>query len=56
MFLKYAKTIINEESSALKKLSLSLDKNFTKSVKKISSVKGNIVISGVGKSGYIAKK
>lgn len=56
MFLKYAKTIINEESSALKKLSLSLDNNFTKSVKKISSVKGNIVISGVGKSGYIAKK
>ena len=56
MLLKYAKNIINEESSALKKLSLSLNNNFTKSVKKISSVKGNIIISGVGKSGYIAKK
>ena len=56
MLLKYAKTIINEESSALKKLSLSLDNAFTKSVKKISSTKGNIIISGVGKSGYIAKK
>tara|TARA_B100000029_G_scaffold446612_1_gene467872 strand:+ start:1649 stop:2599 length:951 start_codon:yes stop_codon:yes gene_type:complete len=56
MLLKYAKTIINEESTALKKLAVSLNSNFIKVIETISSVKGNIIITGVGKSGFIAKK
>ena len=53
---KICKTIIDQESAALKKLSLSLDNNFTKSVEKISSVKGKVIISGVGKSGLCEKR
>jgi len=56
MLLKYAKTIINEESIALRKLAVSLNSNFIKVIETISSIKGNIIITGVGKSGFIAKK
>ncbi len=56
MVLKYAKNIINEESIALKKLSVSLNNKFTQAVTILSNIKGNIIISGVGKSGFIAKK
>ena len=56
MVLKYAKAIIDQESAALKKLSSSLNSTFTKSAEIISSVKGKVIISGVGKSGYIGKK
>ena len=56
MVLKYAKAIIDQESAALKKLSSSLNSTFTKSVEIISSVKGKVIISGVGKSGFVGKK
>ena len=56
MLLKYAKNIINLESKALKKLEVSLNANFVRAVKAISKIKGNVIISGVGKSGFIAKK
>ena len=53
----YAKHIINEESTALKKLSASLNVKFTmKSIKILSNTKGNVIITGVGKSGFAAKK
>ena len=56
MILKYAQNIIKEESIALKNLSLSLNSNFMKAVELLSSTKRNIIITGVGKSGFIAKK
>ena len=56
MVLKYAKNIINQESIALKKLSASLNSKFTEAVKIVSTIKGNTIITGVGKSGFIAKK
>tara|TARA_B100001248_G_scaffold259847_1_gene246735 strand:- start:7861 stop:8811 length:951 start_codon:yes stop_codon:yes gene_type:complete len=56
MVLKYAKAIIDQESAALKKLSSSLSSTFTESVEIISSVKGKVIISGVGKSGFVGKK
>ena len=56
MILTYAKHIINEESTALKKLSRSLNIKFTEAIKILSNTKGNVIISGVGKSGFIAKK
>ncbi len=56
MVLKYAKAIIDQESAALKKLSSSLNSTFTKSVEIISSVRGKVIISGVGKSGFVGKK
>ena len=54
--LNISKNIINEEAKALAILSNSLDKNYVKILKIIIKNKGNIFISGVGKSGHIARK
>ncbi|MEC8100026.1 MAG: KpsF/GutQ family sugar-phosphate isomerase [Pseudomonadota bacterium] len=56
MLLNYAKKIINEESDALKKLSFSLGSAFVRAINIIAAAKGNVIITGVGKSGFIAKK
>ncbi len=52
-----AKEVINTEIASLNKLKNSLDKNFKKTVEKILNCKkGKVILSGVGKSGIIAKK
>ena len=56
MFLKISKNIIKEEAKALLLLSKSLDANYNKVISLISKVKGNVILSGVGKSGHIARK
>ena len=56
MLLSTSKKIINQEAEALYTLSKSLDQNFTKALKVLIKTKGNIFISGVGKSGHIARK
>lgn len=56
MFLKLSKNIIKEEAEALLLLSKSLDSNYNRIINLISKVKGNIILSGVGKSGHIARK
>ena len=54
---KIAKDVIDAEIISLKKLKNSLDINFKKAVEKILSCKkGKVILSGVGKSGIIAKK
>ena len=56
MFLKISKNIIKEEAKALLSLSKSLDANYNKVLSFLSKVNGNIILSGVGKSGHIARK
>ncbi|MAK09225.1 MAG: KpsF/GutQ family sugar-phosphate isomerase [Rhodobacteraceae bacterium] len=56
MFLRISKNIIKKEAQALLLLSKSLDNNYNKIVSLISTTKGNIFLSGVGKSGHIARK
>ena len=56
MFLKISKNIIKEEAKALLLLSKSLDTNYNKVLSLISKANGNIILSGVGKSGHIARK
>ena len=56
MFLKVSRNIIEEESKALMLLSKSLDANYNKILELISKANGNIILSGVGKSGHIARK
>ena len=52
-----AKEVINTEIVSLNKLKNSLDKNFKKTVERILDCKkGKVILSGVGKSGIIAKK
>ena len=57
IYKKIAKDVINTEIASLNKLKNSLDINFKKAVEKILNCKkGKVVLSGVGKSGIIAKK
>ena len=56
MFLKISKNIIKEEAKALLSLSKSLDANYNKVLSFLSKVNGNIILSGIGKSGHIARK
>ncbi len=56
-FLKIAKSVVKLERESLKKLQSSIGKSFEKIIKTIINCKnGKIIISGVGKSGIIAKK
>ena len=54
--IKNAKEVLHIELAGIKKLSKTIDKNFVKAVKKISQIKGRVIITGVGKSGHIASK
>ena len=57
IYKKIAKDVINAEIISLNKLKNSLDLNFKKAVEKILNCKkGKVILSGVGKSGIIAKK
>ena len=57
IYKKIAKEVINTEIVSLNKLKNSLDINFKKVVEKILNCKrGKVILSGVGKSGIIAKK
>ncbi|MGX6960658.1 MAG: SIS domain-containing protein [Rickettsia endosymbiont of Pentastiridius leporinus] len=51
-----AKRVISSEASALKKLSENIPEDFSKIVKFLLSFKGRIILTGMGKSGYIARK
>ena len=54
--IKDGKKVIDIEIQGIKKLYKSIDNNFEKAVKKLSKVKGRVIITGVGKSGHIAAK
>ena len=56
MYLRLSKNIIKEEAEALLLLSKSLDANYNEVLNIVSKAKGNIILSGVGKSGHIARK
>tara|TARA_B100000989_G_scaffold75564_1_gene53487 strand:- start:125 stop:1105 length:981 start_codon:yes stop_codon:yes gene_type:complete len=56
-YKKIANEVITTEINSLKKLKKSLDSNFNKAIEIILNCKkGKVIISGVGKSGIIAKK
>ncbi len=56
-FKNIAKKVIETEIQSLKKLKNNLDKSFNTAVETILNCKnGKVIISGVGKSGIIAKK
>ena len=56
-FKNIAKKVIETEIQSLEKLKNNLDKSFNKAVETILNCKnGKVIISGVGKSGIIAKK
>lgn len=54
--LKIAKKVMDNESKSIHKAGKMFDKNFEKTINCILGSTGNIVMSGMGKSGDIAKK
>ena len=54
--LQIAKKVINIEKDGLNFLSKKINNNFLKAIKIIKKTKGKIVVTGIGKSGIIAKK
>jgi len=54
--LNIARDVLDIESTALSELKTQLDENFVHAVRTILSCKGRLVVSGMGKSGHIARK
>jgi arabinose-5-phosphate isomerase len=54
--LEEGRRVLNLEASALQALSESMDENFLKACQIIIETQGHVVISGMGKSGHIARK
>ena len=54
--IEIAKDVIEVESNALKILSENLPSCFEKFINSVYNCSGRLVISGIGKSGHIAKK
>ncbi|MDB0061654.1 KpsF/GutQ family sugar-phosphate isomerase [Octadecabacter sp.] len=55
-FIKTARRVIREEARALDVLADALDSTLSDAVDIILNAKGRIIISGIGKSGHIARK
>ncbi len=56
-FKKIAQEVIESEIKSLKKLKISIDNSFHRVIETITNCKkGKVILSGVGKSGIIAKK
>jgi len=53
---KIALNTLDFEIAGLKDLRKSLDYNFQKIIEKIYSIKGKIILTGMGKSGHVARK
>lgn len=54
--LKRAREVIAREVEGLEAVSAALDDTFLALVEKIAALKGRVIISGMGKSGHIARK
>ncbi|SFS19594.1 KpsF/GutQ family sugar-phosphate isomerase [Yoonia litorea] len=55
-FLATAKAVIQTEADALRVLADSLDQNFADAVALLLGATGRVIVSGMGKSGHIARK
>jgi len=54
--VKKAKEVLNIESKAVAALARSIDKNFIKAVDLLYRCRGRVIVTGIGKSGIIARK
>lgn len=54
--LQLGKAVLTAEADAILHLRDSLDENFAKAVELLLNCKGRVVVSGIGKSGHIARK
>ena len=54
--VQIGRRVIDTEAIALSALSSSLDQNFSNAVELILAATGRVIVSGMGKSGHIARK
>ncbi|MDJ1304881.1 MAG: KpsF/GutQ family sugar-phosphate isomerase [Candidatus Midichloria sp.] len=54
--INLAKGVISQEIEGLNALMVSIDKSFLEAIDAIESTTGKVILSGMGKSGYVAKK
>lgn len=54
--LDSARRVLDAEIAGLKDLSLALDQCFTRAVELLGKVRGRVIVTGMGKSGHIARK
>lgn len=54
--LDHGRTVLDVEAQALTRLSAILDENFAHAVELILAANGRVIVSGMGKSGHIARK
>lgn len=54
--LSTARRVLGIEANALNSLAANLGENFILTIEVLSKIKGRVIISGMGKSGHIAKK
>ncbi len=54
--LDVARNVLSLESEALTQLASVLDENFSKALDIIQSIKGRLIVTGMGKAGHVGKK
>ena len=54
--LDVARTVLATEAAALRALAATLDDAFTRAVDRLAGITGRVVVSGMGKSGHVARK
>ena len=55
-FLDTARRVIRTEAEALVQLADSLDDRFRQAIDMLVATRGRVIVTGIGKSGHIAKK
>ncbi|MDD5634143.1 MAG: KpsF/GutQ family sugar-phosphate isomerase [Candidatus Omnitrophica bacterium] len=56
MSISRAKKVLMNESQAIQKLIRKIDKNFAKIINLLARTKGRVIVTGMGKPGFIAQK
>lgn len=54
--LDVARTVLGTEAAGLRALAAGLDDSFTRAVETLAGIPGRVVVSGMGKSGHVARK
>ena len=54
-FLDTARRVIRTEAQALEQLADSLDDRFRQAIDLLVATRGRVIVTGIGKSGHIAK-
>ena len=56
MSLRIAKRVLRIERDAISRLANRLDSNFEKAVNALYKTKGRVIVTGMGKPGFVAQK